>query len=184
MFFLRFSTEFTRSGKTHILFKKPIGKEVPESFDFLQIRPQFTLRPSKRLEVLQCGPRGGGRCGRHNSGEAGGLGRAGAGAGRSGGSSSSIWEVGRGGDAAGGGAPRRGRAASARSSTLANGAASAASWDAAGRACDSKEGATSSEDRGVGLRAELGDDGQGATAARIGSWRRLGPRGKGVADPL
>jgi hypothetical protein len=38
--------------------------------------------------------------------------------------------------------------------------------------CDSREGAVSSEDREVGLGAELGDDGQGAAAARPGKKRR------------
>jgi hypothetical protein len=51
----------------------------------------------------------------------GGRDRPGAGRGRPGGSPSLIWEVGRGGDDAGGGSPWRGRAASAWRLTPANG---------------------------------------------------------------
>jgi hypothetical protein len=57
-------------------------------------------------------------------------------------------------------------------------AAPAACWDHAGRACDSKEGVTSSGDKGV-AREGAGDDGQGATTVRTGNWGRLSLRGKG-----
>jgi hypothetical protein len=51
----------------------------------------------------------GGRRGWRNFGEVGGLGREGAGTGRSRGALGPVWKVGRGGGAAGDGAPRRGR---------------------------------------------------------------------------
>jgi hypothetical protein len=48
----------------------------------------------------------------------------------------------------------------------ARGAVPVARWDAEWLACDSTEGAVSSEDRRVGLGAEFGDGGQRTTAAR------------------
>jgi hypothetical protein len=83
-----------------------------EVFDSLQIHPQFLDRPSERTEVSQCGPRGGGRRGRRNSGELQRRGRLGTGVGWSRGSLGSISTRGWGG----GGAselPRRHRAAAA-----------------------------------------------------------------------
>jgi hypothetical protein len=42
-----------------------------ELFKRLQTGPQFSPNPLELLETLQCGPRGAGRCGLPDSGEAG-----------------------------------------------------------------------------------------------------------------
>jgi hypothetical protein len=64
--------------------------------------PYFTVKTSESYLTSQCSPWGGGRHGWRNSGEAGGLGRAGAGAGWSWGSLGSISTGGWGGGGAGG----------------------------------------------------------------------------------
>jgi hypothetical protein len=72
---------------------------------------------------------GGGRRDQRNSGEAGGLGQAGVGAGRSRGALGPVWEVGRGGDGAGGGVRRW----QASAGTGAPALASSWSWQENGR---------------------------------------------------
>jgi hypothetical protein len=82
-----------------------------------------------------------------------------------------LWERGcrRGWTTAPDGVRRRHHAAAAAGATAPMSAAvPAACWDAEGLACGSKEGAVSSEDRGVGLGVELVDGGQGTPAARPG----------------
>jgi hypothetical protein len=74
---------------------------------FLQIRPW------KDLNVCNVVPMAAGRRGLANSGEAGGLGRAGAGRGGSRGVLGLVWGLGPGGNATGDGARRRWPAASA-----------------------------------------------------------------------
>jgi hypothetical protein len=88
------------------------ARKTLEVFDSLQIRPQFADRPSERTEVSQCGPRGGGRRERRNSGELRRRGRPGTGVGWSKGSLGLISTRGWGGGGAGE-LPRRHRAAAA-----------------------------------------------------------------------
>jgi hypothetical protein len=87
-----------------------------EKLWFSQIYPRFAFKTLERLQTLQCHPSGRWRRGRRNSGEAGGLGQAGAGAEWSWGSLGPVWGFGWSGSAAGDGVKRRRPAAAAWSS--------------------------------------------------------------------
>jgi hypothetical protein len=56
--FLRFSMDFTRFGKSHLLFEIRFYAKLPETFFLLQIGPWFTNKALERRGALQCCPRG------------------------------------------------------------------------------------------------------------------------------
>jgi hypothetical protein len=151
---------------------------------FLPIYPYFADWPSERIEVLQCGPRGGGQRGSPELSEAGGRGWPGAGGGWPTSGRCSVSSLGWGGVRTGDDPRRRTLAASAAACHPARGGTR---WGGA-RHC-SIQGTAGRWPRGwVGARRERtgGITGCGTALAEASSGRRrcLSARGKGLTTPL
>jgi hypothetical protein len=110
MIFLRFSTEFTRFIKTHVLFENPTFAQAPGTFQYFTDMPPLRtkhLRHNKRNAIGSLG-HGGRRYRPKSGGSGGGVGRGRWGEGL-GAHQGSICVLGWGRGCAGVGAPWRGR---------------------------------------------------------------------------
>jgi hypothetical protein len=89
--------DFIKSAIHHILLKTHLATRSLESFRVLPIYPYSADGPSERIEVLQCGTRGGGQRGSPEFSKAGGRGWQGAGGGWPTSGRGSVSSLGRGG---------------------------------------------------------------------------------------
>jgi hypothetical protein len=132
-------------------------------------RYALSLRLVPRKDSTSCNValRCSGRRGRCNSSEAGGRGRAGVGTGWSRGALGSIWEVGQGGDGAGGGVRR----CQASAGTRAPASASSRSWQENGRRAQLYGILGEAPGASAGSEGEWSDG--SSAAALISRWRAL-----------